>query len=876
MSYGGDPRFNLPGQVPTPQAIIIPPPPQPAPKPFVNLQAIAAEQAGPRYFGQTQEPTARDVLAQRDSIPQAPPEDKPYIGGFDSVPTPIPSSGLGGQDKTRIYNQVIQNSNNDIAGINGFIKLANADAEQKNQVIQNANTQVAIDNANAKFDTMGFIDKATKQGVTSFDILGPSKIGGAFGSQGERIATTTPDKALSDLQKYQSQGIPVKLSYSPPQSEQGAVPFLGLGSPLVSTEANIPKSKLPAQYNTFNDIFSGETSVSQYKQPTFGTALLTEGLAPKSDTAKLPSTGFLDVLQFVPVGGEAKAVQKIAEPVVAKGIVKDITSGVLATESKPLLAGTTRINKNLFETSIGTEGLGTKVNEKIFPQPGSNIEPTLKTTASQAKEGEANIPQIFIGTGKGGVTGIVPKVIDTGVVPQKALIQDFTGNAAKTLGAKPAPEYGANIFSLDVTPKNISLLGEAERSGRITREANIFLTPSSDVAKNVPGYVEAAQNPGILTAERKITGRRYTDLFNYEPVTTLKETRPDIVRGDVLGFYRVGSKGFTQPVEGEVGSKGANEYFSELSSQRNKPVKNPIAPEEIIPVTDFSIPQTTGGRLNKPMRSWSPAQEFGISEPEPSTKPTKTVTRETSETLSRIFGNAGAEQKTSQNLYTGFAPPVKRQKEETVYDFVAYPQGTEEKLTGRQKQNQGYDILQEFTQKQEEAQRSTTLSRLTSSQTEKERQGTGLFTGTIQETSPKRGFDVFTVPVQEQKVRPVQSLLTIPITVPPNKEQTPGIPFAGGGSMWFGYSGDEKPKKGGKRNNFGLWNTNPNNVGEFYTPGTQEFQVSASPDIFGRNDRAIARSTRKAGNQSFLNYGTTIVKKGKGKATGKMKNGIFF
>jgi len=61
-----------------------------------------------------------------------------------------------------------------------------------------------------------YIAQAHDDNVKSMTLLGPSKIGGAFDSQGTKIGTTTPDNALRDILGYGAKGQSVGLSYQPP------------------------------------------------------------------------------------------------------------------------------------------------------------------------------------------------------------------------------------------------------------------------------------------------------------------------------------------------------------------------------------------------------------------------------------------------------------------------------------------------------------------------------------------------------------------------------------------------------------------------------------------------------------------------------------
>lgn len=112
---------------------------------------------------------------------------------------------------------------------------------------QNAKTEAA----KSLSDLKAYIGNAKTEGISSLDILGTSKIGGAFGSQGVKIGTTTPDNALRDVLGYEANGIPVSLSYQP-VTKSVPSPFDSIKTSITSSPLGQPIKGLFAGFGATN------------------------------------------------------------------------------------------------------------------------------------------------------------------------------------------------------------------------------------------------------------------------------------------------------------------------------------------------------------------------------------------------------------------------------------------------------------------------------------------------------------------------------------------------------------------------------------------------------------------------------------------------
>lgn len=840
-------------------------------------------------------------------------------------------------------NSVIENANSVIRGNNAIDRLANGDITQRNQLIQQQNINSAEQNAIGKLAIRSFVENAAKSGVKSFDILGPSMIGGAFGSQGVKLGTTTPEKALDDLQSFQQKGIPVSLSYQPVQ-KQSSGPFdvlkseikgsplgryaqgflAGIGATNARTEVEQPFTGLSSSIKegSTNLVPTISPFATQTYQPPakidsgfFSSKLLTQ--TPEYVTGGLLGAGIVGGLQ-VGAPGAGKAIGIVSDLLkspATKGILEDIAKGASRGETT-IAPQIEKISPDVFHITQGTEGRSITPTQKfqkimdIFRLPTSKEVPGFGTVSTEegkvgAREalqpkitqpigniqGEAEIGNVFVTTGKNGVVTYIPKTISEEVKPTTVIFDKNVNPELQTrLGLTPV-EGNENLLIGKLTPETRLVLREAESTGRVTKIGQGFSFPLSDVRKSPDLYAALAKNPSLL---------------GEEGIAVQEKIFPDITRPDVTAIYQTENKGFEagkglNVYKGiQYGSKGEDYLIGNYANLNFKPIINP----------ETGLTETLRGfGSEKPPRqskgkSTNFGGEFTTSTPQKigagaAGKANALINQpKTENVLKDLFKTTTSQKEEKIGDYLGFAPQIQRgrTRETQETEIIAFPPGTKSELIGKQIGLQGLklenDILQNTKEKQAQATRASTLSRLSSelSQRQKEtnllrtlnisgqkesqqsRQGLRIDVGSllgqrqgekqiqtgihglsfkqtlIQNPLQTERTGLQQVQQQEQLPQLLQLTKLIPLipTIPGNTGKPPkiGLDFGGGFNIPQGTAGGKRRKTGRGIKSYFAYSVNPNIVGAIEQAGLPGLQTSGSSSIYGKVDKQLQRATR--------------------------------
>lgn len=846
-------------------------------------------------------------------------------------------ANLGIQQK----NSVIENANSVIRGNNAIDRLANEGIEQQNQVIQNANNVAKANNAIDKLAIKGFIDNAAKTGVKSFNILGPSAIGGAFGSQGIKIGTTTPEKALGDLESFQQKGIPVSLSYQPVQKQTpgffdtlksdikqspigelasgiyGGVSLYNEKSPLPIPFTGLSSNIKEGSTNTIPLLQSSGTP--RYQPLIPDTSILGPNLLQKSPqyvTGALAGTVGFGALQLG-VPGASKAVGVVSDLLkspATKGILEDIAKGASRGENT-ITPQIEKVSPDVFHITQGTEGRSITPTQKfqkiidIFRLPTSKEVPGFGTVATEEGkvgatealqpkitqpignlQGEAEIGNVFVTTGKNGVVTYIPKTISEDVKPTSVIFDKNVNPELQTrLGLTPV-EGNENILVGKLTPETRLVLREAENRGLVTKIGQGFSFPLSDVKKSPDLYAALSKNPSLL---------------GEEGTAVQEKIFPDITRPDVTAIYQTENKGFESGKGLNVykgiqyGSKGEDYLISNYANLNFKPIINP---ETGLAETlrGFGVEKSPRQTRNKATNFGG---EFTTSIPEKvgagqSGKANRLVNEvKTENILKDLFKTETPQKEEKVGDYLGFAPQIQRGRstETQETEIIAFPPGTKAELIGKQIGLQGinveHDILRNTQEKQSRASRESTLSKLSSElsqrqsnrdllktlnistgkqQSESARQvlrfevGSLLRTAQGQKQNSILSQDTLTrqltrqVPIQSERVGAGQTQDQLPrlaqltklvplIPLTPGLTGKPpkiGLDFGGGFNIPQGTARGTRRKTGRGIKSYFAYSVNPNIVGAIEQAGLPGLQTSSSSSIYGKVDKQLQRATR--------------------------------
>lgn len=443
------------------------------------------------------------------------------IGGATQFDVLNPKGGLIG---------TIPADKNSFGSLNALLQTGQPFSIRASNPVQEIQTkQNALDALN---NLEGYIQSARISNVKTLDILGPSTIGGALGSQGTKIGTTTPDNALHDVLEFQAKGIPVTLSYHPStEVASGASKVLGqsgaaeiTGNPFgefmkagVANTFNLanflnPSAQIPVPSGIFTGglITAAARAGSSIKFPAFGTSLYqspdtrSSGLSSAEQLAtQRPFFALGDIaFQVIPsLAPEARlipsAIKGIQFAKTAEEIGQGLREGELVYEvSKPE-------NSLAFEFSQGTAGKSGNIAPKIEPTFEFGIGPSGEkipiktpeeiTITSPEKEGPAEIPFAFIGPKSTVLVRSNPQEVFT---PQNVLIKSaLTEQEASNLGLN---KVGENLFYGPLKINNIEQITGLANAGKIKPVTDIFEYPTSDMAKQPQRYAQATRDPGIL------------------------------------------------------------------------------------------------------------------------------------------------------------------------------------------------------------------------------------------------------------------------------------------------------------------------------------------------------------------------------------------
>ena len=839
-------------------------------------------------------------------------------------------------------NSVIENANSVIRGNNAIDKLANADIMQRNQLVQQGNINAAENNAINKLVIKSFIQNAQQKGVSSFDILGPSMIGGAFGSQGVKIGTTTAKNALSDLASFQQKGIPVSLSYQPPAPKPNAGPFdelkaeikaspigefargflAGVGATNAKSEPVVPFTGLsPTVKEGVTNVVPGlSTFATKTYQPPgqidngfFSSKLL--GQNQQYVTGGLIGAGVIGGLQLG-APGAGKAISVVSDLLKAgptKELVSEIARGASRGETT-IAPEIERISPDVFHITQGTEGRSITPTQKftklidIFRLPTSKEVPGFGTVATEegkvgAREalqpkitqpignvqGEAEIGNIFVRTGKNGIVTYIPKTISEDVKSTSVLIgKDVNPELVTSLNLKPS-ERVPGFFEGKLTPESRLILREAENRGLVTKVGQGLSFPLEDVSKSPGLYAGIAKNPSLLGEEG----------------TAVQENIfPDITRPDVTAIYQTENKGFESGKGLNVykgiqyGSKGEDYFINNYANLNFKPIINPVTgvTEELRGFGLENPPRQTKGKMV------NFGGEFKTSVPEKvgagqSGKANSLINEvKTEKIFNDLLKTESPQNEEKIGDYLGFTPQIQRgrSKETQETEIIAFPPGTKSELIGKQIGINGLrfenDILQQTKEKQSRAERSTTIGKLSSELKERQsernllkslnisgqkeirqsRQGLsidvdrllGIKQGQRQSTSLLQ--DVTTrqltreTPIQSErtgssqiqdqlprltgltKLVPLVPLIPGQTTKPPKITRELG---GGGFNLPYGTAGGKKKRGGRTRTIFAAYSVNPNIVGAIEQAGVQGLQVSSTSSVFEKVDKQLRKAT---------------------------------
>lgn len=665
-------------------------------------------------------------------------------------------------------NSVIENANSVIRGNNAIDRLANEGIQQQNQLIEQQNINAKVNNAIDRLAIKGFVDNAAKSGVKSFDLLGPSAIGGAFGSQGVKLGTTTPEKAVSDLQSYQQKGIPVSLSYQPTNGfsatlgEQGVKEVYGnpFGEFLKGSQAVVNSLIGKNTGLTLSGIVTKGAveaptrapSVIQSIQPTFGTKLYTPP-EQESPTAK-SLTSLITQRPYYAAGslfgeagvqgltfGAGKGVEvgsNLIRTGLGKGIVTDIanaarTEGTIAPEIE-------KVNPNTFHITQGTEGRtitpSTKLEkilnifreptkEKIIPGYGKIEGNKYAEIANNFQESPLIKPgKVSVNESRNPNEVKIPKEQGEAAI----------GNIYVTTGKNGSVTYVPNIISEDaketsiligkeVNPELVSRLNltPSERvpgffEGKITPESNLILREAANkglISKVGQGFTypleDVAKDAGRY-AEISINPA----LLGEEGIAVQEKILPDITRPDVTAIYQTENKGFEagkglNVYKGiQYGSKGEDYFINSYANLNFKPVINPVtgAEEEI---RGFSLEKESRPTKSKPLNFGG---EFTTSTPEKvgagaSGKANALINQPKTESILKdLFKTETVQKEPKVGDYLGLTPQIQkgRTRETQETEIVAFPPGTKAELVGKHIGLQGLNLQNDVLESAKEKQ----------------------------------------------------------------------------------------------------------------------------------------------------------------------------
>lgn len=838
-------------------------------------------------------------------------------------------------------NSVIENANSVIRGNNAIDRLANEGIQQQNQLIEQQNINAKVNNAIDKLAIKGFIDSAAKSGVKSFDVLGPSAIGGAFGSQGTKIGTTTPEKAMSTLESFQQKGIPVSLSYQPVQKQTpgffdtlksdikespigelasgiyGGINVYNAKAPLPTPFTGLSSSIKEGSANTVPLLSSFGTEKYQPVVPS--TSILTPSLLQKNPqyvTGILAGTLGYGVLQLgVPGAGKAiGVVSDLLKSPATKGILEDIAKGASRGETT-IAPQIEKVSPDAFHITQGTEGRSITPTQKfqkiidIFRLPTSKEVPGFGTVATQegkvgAREaippkitqpignlqGEAEIGNVFVTTGKNGVVTYIPKTISEEVKPTTVIFDKNVNPELQTRLGLSSVEGNENVLVGKLTPESRLVLREAENRGLVTKIGQGFSFPLQDVRKAPGLYASLAKNPSLL---------------GEEGVAVQEKIFPDITRPDVTAIYQTENKGFEagkglNVYKGiQYGSKGEDYLIGNYANLNFKPIINPLtgAVEEIRGLGLEKAPRQQKGK------TVNFGGEFKTSIPEKvgagqSGKANRLVNEaKTENTLKDLFKTETSQKEIKVGDYLGFTPQIQRgrTRETQETEIIAFPPGTKSELIGKQiglqQLNTQHDVLQNIKEKQSQAYRGTTLSKLSSElsqrqseknllktlnistgrqQRESSRQvlrfevGSLLKTAQGQKQSSLLSQDTLTrqltrqTPIQSERLgsgqtqdqlpRLTQLTKLVPL-IPLNPGPTTKPPklnfdFGGGFNIPQGTAGGKRRKTGRGIKSYFAYSVNPNIPGAIEQAGLPGLQTSSSSSIYGKVDKQLQRATK--------------------------------
>lgn len=659
------------------------------------------------------------------------------------------------------HNQIVTQLNNNAKIDNGIAKLANSDIIQKNQLIQQSNVNNAIDNALGKLSVETYITNAKNQGVKSFDIIGPSAIGGAFGSQGTKIGTTTPENAINDLASFQAKGIPVSLSYVPLVAKPAPGLFdvlksdikespigdfargivAGIGATNARSEVQTPFTGLT------NSVKEGSTNLVPglsvfatkiYQPPTqIDNGFLSSNLLQKNPQyvagglASLVISGGLQV-GAPGVGKVPGLVSDLLKSGAGKGIVSDIATAASKGENT-IAPQIEKVSSGTYRITLGTEGRSITPTQKftklldIFrtPTQEKNI-PGFGTIPGEkyAEISKGFTDQPLLQPGKVGANEIgTPKITQPiGNLQGESAISDVFVSTGKN----GVVTYVPKTISEDVKPTSILIdknVPDALQTrlgltpfegnpdlliGKLTPETRLILRDAENnglVSKVGQGFSfplsDVTKSPDLYSAVAK-----NPSLLGESGTALQDKILPEVTRPDITAIYQTTSKGFESGKGLNVykgiqyGSKGEDYLINNLATLNFKPIINPVTGAEES-LRGFGSKKSGRPTKSKPVNFGG---EFTTTTPEKigagaNGKANSLINEARSENVFKdLYKEQPVQKEEKVGTYLGLSPPITKSKQTQETEIISFPPGTKSELMGKQMGLQGLKIESDILQ----------------------------------------------------------------------------------------------------------------------------------------------------------------------------------